>query len=628
MSEPFDLDHLRIDDFDLPITVRAVDDGRPGRYLAFNKALFATYRLQTVPEGPEDLVGFPAGAIEAIDQQVIDTQEPAEMQVTRFEILISLSKNPVVRDGRVVAILTVSTDITDLATTSSQRDLLAVAAQATEDRLSLYRITPDGNELVFANRAAAELNERLTGNKRDHHAERAVQLLEAALDEVVATGQRRETQLELSDEICLVRDDPLVNAEGGVAGVARSISNINEAVSADWTEQLLEIATLDDTAEAVERTFDVGCHLLQLPVGVLAELLGDELIIHGRRQADLLPDRLPAHTDFTGTLERGEVMLFRDLERMNAAGPIITTLGLRSMAAIPISVDGVKWGLLAFGGLERRSDRFPTRTIPLLGALGGTLSSMLERDAARRKLVPVELLRKSNRELEEYAYAAAHDLRSPLRSMSSFSQLLKAQLGRNPEDTDRLFHYADRIISGADQMTDLLQSMLEHARSGEGSDGSDIADFDQLLTLVVEASEEHLQRLQAEVTRGPLPVLAVNSVQFQRVLHNLIDNALKYRAPDRPPRIHVAADTESDPAHVLISVTDNGIGIPPEQRDLVFGLFKRLSGDGEGTGVGLAVVRRIVEENGGSITVDQAPTHGSVFTISLPHERLITPTGA
>lgn len=617
-----------LDDFDLPISVRAVDPdtGGPGRYLAFNTAFFDVNELSEEPSSPSDVVGDESTQIDAADQRVIDHGRSTEVHVGRAGELLSLRKMPVVRDGSVVAILTVSTDVTAMATAETERDMLAVAAHATDDRLYLYRIEDGRAELVFANRAGNAFLERIAGAS-DPLTARARRRLDESLAEVVGGGERQESTIELDDEISLVRDEPLGLPFGGVSGVVRTISDLTPALRADWTGQLLEMATLHDTAEAIDRAFTIGCELLDLPIAVLAELVDDELVIHGQRTAERLPRSLPAHADFVAVTRSGRVQIARDLTRADDTGPIINRLGLKTVASIPIEVDDEPWGLLAFGGSEPRRTRFPERTIPLLAALGGTLSNMLERDAARDRLVPVELLQRSNRELEEYAYAAAHDLRSPLRGMSSFAQLLKAQVRTDPDDRERLDRYADRIIAGAERMEALLSSMLDHARvtSGESGPVRDATPLGDLVDAVTASLDEALRASEARVIAGDLPAVTLDSGQMERIVHNLIDNAIKYRHPDRAPEVRIDSVMDAESDELVLTVTDNGPGIPPESRDLVFGLFKRLTTDGDGTGVGLAMVRRIVEEHGGRVGVDDGPEGGARFVIRLP-ARYVAPS--
>ena len=293
-------------------------------------------------------------------------------------------------------------------------------------------------------------------------------------------------------------------------------------------------------------------------------------------------------------------------------------LRLRALATIPITVEGRKWGLLAFGGLEARAERFPERTIPLLAALGGTLATLLERDAARDRLVPIELLERSNRELEEYAYAAAHDLRSPLRAMNSFAQLLNRQLETDPSDVAKLRSHAGRIMEGASRMGTLLTSMLEHARVATGDDGDRATPVANVVDVIRESLAEDLERSDARMTTGALPTLSVEHVQLERILHNLVSNAINYRHPDRRPEVAIDASRDPETGDVLLNVRDNGVGIPPDQREAAFKLFKRLSADGDGTGVGLALVRRIAEEHGGTVGVEGGDPLGSVFTVRLP----------
>lgn len=630
---------LRLDDFDLPISVREVDPetGIPGRYLGFNRSFFESYDIADEPSEPRDVVGPTAPEIEAADRTVIDTAETVEITIRRYQQLAALKKLPVLRDGKVVAVLTLSTDITDLATAESQRDLLVLASATTSERMLLYerldvdrRSAADGQpthqpvlRLAFINPAGREFLARLE-DSTDHLSRQALDELEAVRLEVVASGLAQEARLELDDGFHLVRSQPLTTAEGLVVGIAQTIADITTMIEADWTEQLLDIATQHDLDQALVRALEIGCELLRLPIGVVAQVRDGELVVRGRCNAGALPDRLPVHSDFLSAMRRDHITLSRDVIRQGATGPIVTALGLRSLAAVPIVVDDEPWGLLALGGSEPLDGRFPERSVTLLEALVTTLAHMLERDNARSRLVPIEQLQQSNTELEEYAYAAAHDLRSPLRSMSSFAQLLNQQLATDPTDVEKLRGYAEWVISGANKMDLLLHSMLDHARAMETDDGQPPVEVD-LAAMVMEIRDdliEDVQQTGASITVAPAPKLTCDPSQLKRVLHNLIDNAIKYRHPERPIRIHVDSRRDPDSGVVEIAVIDNGQGIPEEHRERVFGLFKRLQTDDKGTGVGLAVVRRIVENLGGSIAVTDGIDGGTAFVLTIPEHQL------
>ena len=169
--------------------------------------------------------------------------------------------------------------------------------------------------------------------------------------------------------------------------------------------------------------------------------------------------------------------------------------------------------------------------------------------------------------------------------------------------------------------TPLLSSILEHAKATSLTPSTPTGvDLQALANEVAHELRPQFHSAGGEIVIGALPALVADEGQLRRVLFNLLDNAYKYRHPDRAPIVEVRAALDGLPETVRLEVADNGLGVPPEHRSRIFGLFKRLSGEGEGTGVGLAVVRRIIEETGGSIRVEAGPEHGSIFVIDLPGE--------
>ncbi|EKV31458.1 hypothetical protein C882_3831 [Caenispirillum salinarum AK4] len=250
-------------------------------------------------------------------------------------------------------------------------------------------------------------------------------------------------------------------------------------------------------------------------------------------------------------------------------------------------------------------------------------------DITRRKQAETALheksraLEDSNRDLEQFAYIASHDLQEPLRMVSSYLSLLLRREGDRLSDKGR--GYADTAADGAKRMGQLIRDLLEYSRVGTRGEEPAPQDTAAVLAEAVENLGIAVAESGATITVAPdaPPVLGDRS-QLVRLVQNLVGNALKYRAPDREPVISVGwrlqEDEDAAGGMVILSVADNGIGIDPADFDRLFQIFQRLHArdEYEGTGIGLAVCRRIVERHGGRLWVDSAPGEGSTFHAALP----------
>jgi signal transduction histidine kinase len=229
-------------------------------------------------------------------------------------------------------------------------------------------------------------------------------------------------------------------------------------------------------------------------------------------------------------------------------------------------------------------------------------------------------LRRSNTELEQFAYVASHDLQEPLRMVGSYCQLLARRYGdKLGEDGKEFVGFA---VDGAERMQKLINDLLMYSRVG--TRGKEPAPVD--LEKVIAAVEQNLKIAIGEsagtVTHDPLPTVMGDDVQMIQLLQNLIGNALKFRR-DVPPAVHVSAEEDDKtPGRWTISVTDNGIGIEPAYFERIFLIFQRLHERGKypGTGIGLAVCKKIVERHGGSISVESTPGEGTTFSFTLPKQ--------
>ncbi len=219
--------------------------------------------------------------------------------------------------------------------------------------------------------------------------------------------------------------------------------------------------------------------------------------------------------------------------------------------------------------------------------------------------------RSASEELQQFAYAAGHDLKQPLRSISLYAELLRRECGDNQQSAE----FTSFLLEGVAQMQNLIEALLSYSQTGPPARRTAIS-----LTSVLQWGLLNVERLVresgAQVTHGDLPVIAVDETQMVRVFQNLITNAVQYRGSEAP-KIDVRAAEEDD--NYVISVRDNGIGIEPKYHQQIFAPFKRLHGrEVAGTGLGLALCRKIIEGHGGRIWVESDGENGSVFKFTLP----------
>jgi signal transduction histidine kinase len=239
-----------------------------------------------------------------------------------------------------------------------------------------------------------------------------------------------------------------------------------------------------------------------------------------------------------------------------------------------------------------------------------------ERQRVREELErqAVELAR-SNTELEQFAYAASHDLKEPLRMVTLFLELLsKRYRGRLDREADEFIQYA---VDGADKMSRLIDNVLTFSRAGTSERSTTPARSDEALQRALHTLSSAVAESGAVVTSGVLPAVIVDPSQLTQVFQNLLSNALKFRGGGAP-EVHIGA--ERDGGDWTFSVRDNGIGIEPEHAERIFKIFQRLHGrDGyPGTGIGLAICRKIIERHGGRIWVVSERGKGATFRFSLP----------
>lgn len=225
-------------------------------------------------------------------------------------------------------------------------------------------------------------------------------------------------------------------------------------------------------------------------------------------------------------------------------------------------------------------------------------------------------LNRSNQDLEQFARTASHDLQEPLRTISSYAQLLEHRYGHQLEERGR--RYLRHIFTSARRSQHLVRDLLTYARLDSRGMNPVAVDLNELLAEVLDCFQAQIASTQAQISQGPLPTITADRGQMLQVLQNLLSNALKFHRPDVPPQIQISA--QRLPQYWQISVQDQGIGIDPQYRDRIFAVFQRLHlpEEFEGTGIGLSICQKIVEQHRGKIWVESVPEQGATMHFTLP----------
>lgn len=227
----------------------------------------------------------------------------------------------------------------------------------------------------------------------------------------------------------------------------------------------------------------------------------------------------------------------------------------------------------------------------------------------------VEELARSNRDLEQFAYVASHDLQEPLRMVSAYTQLLAERYkGKLDEQADKYIYYA---VDGATRMQELIHDLLRFSRAGREGTVLQATDCNVLVERAMQNLQAAVEESGATIKYGDLPTVTANPVQLEQVFQNLISNAIKFRN-GRSPAIEISAKRVG--AKWIFSISDNGIGIAPEHAQIIFAVFQRLHARTEysGNGIGLAICKKIIEQLGGEIWLENRSGPGATFNFSIP----------
>jgi len=299
--------------------------------------------------------------------------------------------------------------------------------------------------------------------------------------------------------------------------------------------------------------------------------------------------------------------------------------GMKALLDVPIYVDGKWWGTIGFDDMENARDWSNSEVDALLVA-GNILGAAIQRQKAdvllqdeltQRKQLIAELAAK-NAELERFTYTVSHDLKSPLFTIRGFLGYLEQDALSG--DRERIKKDTQRIADATDKMQQLLNDLLELSRIGRLMNEPREIRFEELIYEVLELVHGQIEERGVIVqVQNNLPMVYGDRQRLSEVMQNLVDNAIKFMGSQPEPRIEIGqAGEDAERGMTVFFVRDNGIGIQKEHFERVFGLFNKLDPRSDGTGIGLALVKRIVEFHGGRISVQSEPGKGTTFLFTLP----------
>ncbi len=441
---------------------------------------------------------------------------------------------------------------------------------------------------------------------------------------------------------------PETDGNGNLIGArAMFIDNTErKRVEAAMERRAAQLALLSSVSSKIaavlelESVLDKAVHLTQESFGYhhVALFTVDreqgELVMRARAGdfAHLFPPghRLKLEQGMVGWVgSRGERLVANDVSAephyINFYPDVIPT---RSELCVPIQVGQDIVGVLDIQ--SSRLDAFDENDVTTMQALSDQIAVALEnarlyeavqRELAERKRMDEMLARqaqelaRSNAELEQFAYVASHDLQEPLRMVASYVQLLKRRYqGKLDADADDFIAYA---VDGATRMQRMINDLLAYSRVNTRGKPFEPTDCEAVLEQALANLQMAMVESGAQITHAPLPTVMADKTQLMQVFQNLVGNAIKYHG-DRPPEIHIEVKRQND--EWLFSVRDNGIGIDPQYAERIFVIFQRLHNHAEypGTGIGLAICKKIVERHGGRIWVESQPGQGATFYFTIP----------
>ena len=431
-------------------------------------------------------------------------------------------------------------------------------------------------------------------------------------------------------------------ADGQVAGLIGTILDITERKQAEQREAIEHAATrliaeADTLSDAIRGIIGVMCRQLGWVCGAHWSIQPGGTTL---KRAETWTDGDPAIGTFldatrgmvyspaqSGLVRRvlatGTPVWIADVAREEGylRGKSAAAAGLHGAFALPVLIGNEVRGVIEF--YSRDVSQLDDWLLQLGTSVGNQVGQLMARRRAEADLREAheELSRRaqdlarSNSELQQFAYVASHDLQEPLRMISSYTQLLMRRYGTIFDQDAKEF--MEFIVDGAARMKQLIEDLLAYSRVGTRGREPEPTDAQAALDQALANLRAAVESSGATVTHDAMPTVRADASQLAQLFQNLVGNAIKFRGAE-PPRIHVGAQEKE--SEVVLSVRDNGIGIDPQYFERIFVIFQRLhsKAEYEGTGIGLAICKKIVDRHGGRIWVESAPGTGAVFKWTVP----------
>lgn len=405
---------------------------------------------------------------------------------------------------------------------------------------------------------------------------------------------------------------------------------MQENASRHGVELLLSTAMRrsGDLEEDLERALALAANFFGLSIGIVSRVEEDEYIVervHQPEGAGIQVGQTFAlgNTYCAITLQADDVVAIDDMRSSEYnEHPCYEAFRLESYLGAPLRVDGELYGTLNFSSPDARPRRWTETDCDLVRLLAFWVESAISRarmngcltDVVRQLDQTNRDLRERNEDLDFYARHASHDLQSPLKNILALMELHELEAGVPAQLTDDL----GLIQSEVQRMLSMIQGILRFSRSSRAELDPSTVDLSDCCSEVLSSLREELERTDAKVSLGAIPLVAGDASLLSQVLQNLLENAIKYQPSGQPPEIMVSGH-EVD-GMVAVEVTDNGIGLDEGSAEMVFKPLGRLHHDEEyqGTGLGLSICRKIIRRHGGDLTYRSTPGAGATFTATLP----------